>query len=76
MSTTQAIQLETFASTARPIQATTDGSDIPFPDALHQGSRTPPDAHPTDQVNRAQSSQEVVRMPSPCLHGEEGPAGS
>lgn len=61
----------------RPVTTVTDDPDTTtLPDALHQGSRAPPDAHPPEQVNQAQSSQEVVRMPSPSLHGEEGPAGS
>lgn len=68
-----AISLETF----RPATtATKDPDTSHFLRALHQGSRSPPDAHPPDNVNHAQSSQEVVRMPSPRLHGAEGAAGS
>lgn len=75
---TNSIWLETFASTPRTIQAATNDPD-PSSDALQhnvQGSSSPPDAHPPDNVNQAQSSQEVARVPSPRLHGARESAGS
>lgn len=76
------IELETFASAPRPHQTYTDDPDayINRSDGPNHnmGPRSPPpDAHPAANVNHSQSSQEVVRMPSPRLHGEVGiPAGN
>lgn len=66
---TNAIWLETFASAPRYGPTDTNEPDLAS-DAPQQGSSSPPDAHPPENINHAQSSQEVVRMPSPRLRGE------
>lgn len=66
---TNAIWLETFAYAPRYGLTDTNDPDLAS-DALQQGSSSPPDAHPPENVNHAQSRQEVVRMPSPRLRGE------
>lgn len=78
---TNSIWLETFAYTPRTIQAATNDPDASTnsSDALQhnvQSSASPADAHPPANVNQAQSSQEVARVPTPRLHGAGEPAGS
>ncbi|KAL1851736.1 hypothetical protein Daus18300_012421 [Diaporthe australafricana] len=68
---TNAIPLETLASSARLRRtATSNINPDTATDALHSGSAPLPDAHPPDNVNPTQSSQEVVRVPSSLLHRE------